>query len=355
MAEPGSLRRVLRRAFGSALPIVCSFGLSMAAADAQQPVPGEPDRPNGFVLEPLTVPRASVVEGGPARDAIRSVDAPRFVPPAEARWVAADTPIIGVATEGRALAYPVHLMEWHQVVNERVGDASWLVVYDPLTDVAGAWRSNATPAPDSFGVSGLLDGFGFLLFDRATSSLWSPLSGRAISGPRAGEGLVPMRVRVETMARWLARHPDTLVLALPDRDRIDYRLSPYSSYWISDDVPLAVTDRDDRFHPKEVVLGVEAGGRSRAYIASIVTRAGGRIVDEFASQRIRIEYDGESGTFSYDAPEAIRVQSAYWFAWKNRHPATDIWREDLAGAPIGGLPNRTPDGVREPDPRTPAP
>lgn len=326
----------------------------MVTANAQ-PLPVVPDRPNGFVLEDLTVPRASVVEGGPVRDAIRSVDAPRFVSPDEARWVAADTPIIGVAMDGKARAYPVHLMEWHQIVNERVENSSWIVVYDPLTDIAGAWRSNSTRSPDSFGVSGLLDGFGFLLFDRATSSLWSPLSGRAISGPRAGEELVPIRVRVETMGRWLARHPDTLVLALPDRDHIDYRLSPYSSYWVSEDVPLALTARDDRFHPKEVVLGVEWGDRSRAYIASIVTRAGGRIVDELGSQRIRIAYDGASGTFFYEAPEEIRVQSAYWFAWKNSHPSTDIWREDLAGAPISELPNQAPDRARPPSPRAPEP
>jgi len=317
--------------------MVCLLGQPVNAS-GEQPEPAGGDRPNGFVLDDLRVDRETVVEGGPARDAIRSVDAPRFVAPDEARWVTADTPVIGVATSGRVRAYPVHLMEWHQIVNERIDESDLIVTYDPLTDMAAAWRSEAGPTRDGFGVSGLLDRNGFLIYDRATSSLWSPISGRAISGARAGQSLASQPVRVETMARWLARHPDTLVLALPDRDRIDYRLSPYSRYWTSEEVPLAVANRDDRFHPKEVVLGVESQGRFRAYLGSIVTRAGGRIVDDFASQRIRIAYDGESGTFSYDAPEDVTVRSAYWFAWKNLHPETDIWREGLAdsGRPTDG-------------------
>lgn len=284
----------------------------------------------GFVLEDLRVARDEVVPGGPGRDDIRSVDAPRFAPIDEARWVRADTPVIGVSVGDTARAYPVHVMEWHQVVNDRFGDVPVVVTYDPITDLAGAWRWPSGVPADTFGVSGLLDRDGFLLYDRGTSSLWSSATGRAISGARAGQALRPLRVRVETLARWLERHPDTRVLALPERRRIDYRRSPYSAYWISEAIPLAVRARDDRFHPKEVVLGVEHGDRSRAYVGSILTRAGGRIVDDFASHRLRIAYMGDSGTFVFEAPEEIRVRSAYWFAWKSLHPDTEIWGEDLA-------------------------
>jgi hypothetical protein len=158
------------------------------------------------------------------------------------------------------------------------------------------------------------------------------VTGEAVAGPRAGERLVPLPVQVEALRRWAARHPDTEVLALPDRARIDYRRSPYSAYWVSDTFPLAVRARDARFHPKQLVLGVELGPRSRAYVATAVNRAGGRIVDEFASRRIRVEYDAASGTFSYEAPPDVRVRSAYWFAWKSLHPDTEVWGPEL-GSP----------------------
>jgi hypothetical protein len=304
--------------------------------------PSEPDAaPNGFALDDLRVPRGEVVEGGPPRDGIRSVDAPSFAEADEARWVRPDTPVIGVAVGKTARAYPVHLMEWHQVVNDRFGEQAVVVTYDPITDLAGAWKAPADLGPDGFGVSGLLDRDGFLLYDRRTESLWSSVTGRAISGPRAGDRLEAIPLRVEAMVRWVSRHPDTRVLALPDRRRIDYRRSPYEAYWTSEAVPLDVRASDARFHPKEVVLGVEHDGRARAYLGSILTLAGGRIVDEFAGRRLRIAYDGPAGTFVFEAPDDVVVRSAYWFAWKSLHPDTEIWGEHLL--------DRSPEGPAPPD------
>ena len=126
---------------------------------------------------------------------------------------------------------------------------------------------------------------------------------------------------------WFQRHPDTLVLARPERKRIDYRHSPYEVYWVSEDIPFEVAARDDRYHPKEVVVGVEVDGKRRAYLGSILTAEGGRIIDELQGHRIRIAYDSESGTFQWEVPEAATVTEAYWFAWKHFHPETEIWHD----------------------------
>ena len=83
---------------------------------------------NGFSLEKLVVPRDSILAGGPPRDGIRSVDSPEFVPAAEAGWVKGTTPVIGVVLKGEARAYPTHLLEYHQVVNDLLGEV-------PVTDV----------------------------------------------------------------------------------------------------------------------------------------------------------------------------------------------------------------------------
>ena len=89
---------------------------------------------------------------------------------------------------------------------------------------------------------------------------------------------------------------------------------------------MQVDARDDRYHPKEVALGVERNGRTRVYLGSILTAEGGRIVDEFEGRRIRVAYDSKSGTFLWEAPDDVRVTDAYWFAWKSFHPDTEIWR-----------------------------
>ncbi|MBW2231441.1 MAG: DUF3179 domain-containing protein [Deltaproteobacteria bacterium] len=303
---------------------VLAAGAAISAGEGAQRAASASEL-NGFSLAGLTAPREQLIAGGPARDGIHSVDAPRFAAPEDARWVRADTPVIGVALGGVAHAYPVHVMEYHQVVNDVIGGVPVVVTYDPITDMAAAWRARSGEEALVFGVSGLVYRSSFVLYDRQRESLWSPFDGRALSGPLAGDQLSAVRSRVEPMAVWLAREPGTRVLELPERMKVDYRHSPYSAYWASKDVPFPLDTTDDRFHAKELVLGVEAEGRARAYIGSVLTGAGARIVDDIGAARIRIEYDGSTGTFRYQAPESVRVTSGYWFAWKNLHPDTEVW------------------------------
>jgi len=181
-----------------------------------------------------------------------------------------------------------------------------------------------------FGVSGLIYQSNFVLYDLETESLWSQLRGEAIAGPLAGGRLERVVARQEPLGAWLLRHPDSKVLVRPLPRRIDYRYSPFSAYWVSETVPFPVAAEDSRYHPKEVVLGVELDGAERAYLGSILTAAGGRIVDDFRGHKIRVAYDGESGTFAWEGPAALRFTDAYWFAWKAFHPETEIWRSDAS-------------------------
>ena len=205
------------------------------------------------------MPRDLVRAGGPARDQIRSVDAPRFVAAGAAPWMPPEVAVIGLERGGEARAYPVHLVERHQIVNDVIGSEPVAVVYDPLAGQPSAFLRRAGDRTLSFGVSGLVYNGAFLLFDRETESLWSAFLGRAVAGPLAGRSLERVRVRQETAAAWTARFPETKVLAPPDPERIDYRYSPYSSHWVTNEIPFPVAARDERFHAKELVLGVADG------------------------------------------------------------------------------------------------
>lgn len=300
------------------------------------------DELNGFSLEKLVVPRESVRGGGPERDRIHSVDAPEFVPPPEAHWSPPGAPVVGLALGGSARAYPVHLLEYHQVVNDELEGVPVAVSFDPLSGIPRAWRREVDGRVLEFGVSGLLHDGQYLLYDRQTESLWAHYTGRAVAGPLAGKGLAGLQVRQEPLGVWFQRHPATVVLARPEPRRIDYRHSPYEVYWVTADVPFDLPARDDRYHPKEVVLGVEVDGRHRAYLGSILTAEGGRIVDEIAGRKIRVAYDSESATFQWEAPDDVAVTDAYWFAWKSFHPDTDVWHDTPAGS---GWKNEGPAGA----------
>ena len=282
---------------------------------------------NGFLIERHAVPRDQILAGGPPRDGIRSVDEPSFVAPREASWVAPTTPVLGVAIGGEARAYPVHVIEYHQVVNDELAGVPVVVTFDPLTGTPRAYRRRVDGRSLQFGVSGLVYTSNFLLYDRQSESLWSQFLGTAISGPLARRTLERVRIRQEPFALWLKRHPNTRVLARPAPKHIDYRYSPFTTYWVTRKIPFPVPATDHRYHPKEVMLGVEVNDRQRAYLGSLLTAAGGRIVDEFQGRKIRISYDTQLNTFSWEAPDDARVTDAYWFAWKAFHPDTEIWND----------------------------
>jgi hypothetical protein len=282
---------------------------------------------NGFDVDGATVPRRAIVAGGPGRDGIRSVDAPEFAPAGEASWVAAETPVLGVEAGSEARIYPVHLLEYHQIVNDVLGGVPVAITYDPLSAAPLAFRRTVAGRTLSFGVSGLLYNSNFLMYDRETESLWSQFTGAAIAGPLAGKTLERIRVRQETTAARLAAHPGSGVLTRPDRFRIDYGYSPFSAYMIADTIPFPVNAEDRRYHAKELVVGARVNGKTRAYLGSLVTKAGGSIEDEFEGRAIRVRYDPEAAVFTWDAPDDVEITEAYWFAWKAFHPETRIWSD----------------------------
>lgn len=315
----------MERSQGSAL--LALLAVLLVGAD-QKDGPATPSDPlNGFKLEKPTVPPASIRSGGPDRDSVRSVQLPSFVSPEDAAWVVAQNPVLGLELDGEARVYPVHLMEWHQVVNDVVGEVPVAVTYDPLAGSPIAFRRKIADRTLTFGVSGLVYNASALLYDRETESLWAPLRGEAIAGELAGTKIERVIVRQEPLGAWLERAPDSLVLVRPEVRRIDYRYSPFSSYWIEDRIPYAVAAKDERFHAKELVLGVVAAGKARAYLGSLLTAAGGKVSDEFQGRPIRIRYDSDLSLFAWEVPGDVEVTEAYWFSWKAFHPDTEIWHD----------------------------
>ena len=70
---------------------------------------------------------------GVGKDTIDSVDQPQFVavddPRLAERGVTRETEVLGVAIDGTARAYPVALMDMHEVVNDRFGERAYAVLW----------------------------------------------------------------------------------------------------------------------------------------------------------------------------------------------------------------------------------
>lgn len=99
---------------------------------------------NGFDLCGALVPVEAIEQGGPPRDGIPSIDRPRFVGAGSSGLREGDR-VLGLARGGLARAYPVRILNWHEVVNDRLGSEAVVVTYCPLCGTGMAFDAGFAP------------------------------------------------------------------------------------------------------------------------------------------------------------------------------------------------------------------
>lgn len=83
----------------------------------------------GFELDKTIIPRDEILSGGPPRDGIPAIMAPKFNPAEEAILMEAEYPVIGVQIGDQARAYPIRILNWHEVVNDTVAGVPIVVTF----------------------------------------------------------------------------------------------------------------------------------------------------------------------------------------------------------------------------------
>lgn len=285
---------------------------------------------NGFDVTNASISTLAIQRGGPPKDGIPAIDQPKFVSAAQARLADTDR-ILGVTLNGIARAYPVRILNWHEVVNDRFGERAIAVNYCPLCGTGMAFEARTGAKVLSFGVSGLLYNSDVLLYDRQTQSLWSQILQTAISGPLLGSKLRAVPLTHTSWADWRARHPATQVLSTDTGFTRDYTRDPYAGYEQVQSLMFEVQHRDERFALKEWVLGIELGGRAKAYPFSVLARrvdAKGELVDTLGGKRLRLRYNAaHRSAEAFDAEgQPLPSLTAFWFAWVAFHPRTEVLR-----------------------------
>ena len=285
---------------------------------------------NGFDLAGASVPVEEILPGGPPRDGIPAIDKPGFETPEDAdAWLRPDDYVIGVVRGDIRRAYPLRILNWHEVVNDRYEDEAIVVTYCPL---CGTGIVFALPEPEAggFGVSGLLYNSDLLLYDRKTESLWSQILGRAVTGKRLDEELVAIPARQTTWEQWRRLHPTTEVLSRATGAQRNYDHDPYAGYADSDSVffPLRHRPPADGLHPKERVLGLVFEGAAKAYpFSSLASYNQSQFPDAIGGTDVVIHWDTTSGMAWATDAAGVELASVdgYWFAWHAFHPGTEVF------------------------------
>lgn len=263
-------------------------------------------------------------------DCIPSIDQPKFISADEAsEWLKAEDMVFGIDLDGVQRAYPQKILNWHEIVNDKINDQAIVLTFSPLSGSALAFERKVDEVITEFGISGYLYNNNSLIYDRYEGNLWQQVSGEALSGPAAerNEKLTSLPIISVSWEKWLAKHPQSEVLSRENGLDANYNISPYNNYESTDRIHYPVTNFNDDIPIKTAIYGIELNDQSKAYTLEALEREG-TIQDQIADTPIEIslEESGKVSVKNLENGEEIQAIRLFWFAWFAFHPNTELYQ-----------------------------
>jgi hypothetical protein len=207
------------------------------------------------------VPLSQFRSGGPGKDGIPALDHPRFAPASSVNWLAPREPVIELGVGREVRAYPLQILVWHEIANDRVGGVPVAVTFCPLCNTAIAFDRRVEGRTLSFGTTGNLRNSDLVMYDRQTESWWQQFGGEALAGRYTGTKLRQLPARIVAWRDFERQHPHGLVLTRKTGFSRPYGENPYSGYDDISSPPFfgAAHADDKRLQPKERVVFIDRG------------------------------------------------------------------------------------------------
>ncbi len=319
-----------------------------------------------FDKQPKTSIRLDEIRwGGVRRDGIPPLKNPKMIAAAEANWLGANDVVFGVAIDGDVRAYPKRILAWHEMVKDRIAGRELNGVYCTLCGSMILYDSTVNGVHHELGTSGFLYRSNKLMYDQATKSMWSTLTGTPVVGSLVGQGieLRVLHVVTTTWQEWRKRHPQTTVLSLETGHLRDYREgAAYRNYFATDRLMFGVPKLDRRLPNKAEVLALrfadvpgeplaisadflrrntlhharigshqmlvltDASGANRVYASGSVRFISWNLVDQVIDSqggRWRVSEDALIGP-SGQSLARLPAHRAFWFGWYAAYPHTRL-------------------------------
>ena len=223
--------------------------------------------------------------GGVVKDGIPALTNPDLIAAARATYLTGEDLVFGVAINGDVRAYPLRILDWHEMFNDVIGGVPVSLAYCTLCG-SGILFETTIPGGNEafvFGSSGFLYRSNKLMYDTATNSLWNQFTGRPVVGALSGSG-IELKTRPVVITRWAdwrERHPATKVLSLDTGHRRDYRPGqPYGDYFASPDLMFPTNVDQSKLKQKDFVFALRSSGTEKAW--PLARFQGGAVINDRA-------------------------------------------------------------------------
>lgn len=220
-------------------------------------------------------PLDEIIEGGPGRDGIRSIDQPKFVSTKNASaWLNGREPVVAFTSGNYAKAYPLQILMYHEIVNDELNDLSVAITYCPLCNAAMVFDRYYQGEKLEFGTTGKVHTSNLVMYDRQSESWWLQFSGEGVVGKHTGAELKLLPSQIVSFKQFKKAYPNGKVLSKKTGFDKKYGVNPYTSY-DSLKTPMAWFFRkpvDTRLPAMERVLGVIVEDKVKAYPFSVLNK-----------------------------------------------------------------------------------
>ena len=232
------------------------------------------------------------------------------------------------------------------------------------------WEATVKGQKLNFHLAGI-NNQNFIMRDDETGTWWQQVTGEAILGPLKGERLRPVAHDELTFQTWRSERPTGRVL------RPDERIAKEGKYFPADweervaKAPVVTpAGPNEPLAPREIVVGIEAGGASKAYPLAalrkqspVVDALGGlpliivvgedgesvrafeasvdgsrveffvkpdarplRMIDAATGSEWDFEGRAREGAHAGKQLRKLAILKDYWFDWKNYHAGTAVYK-----------------------------
>ncbi|MFK7870957.1 MAG: DUF3179 domain-containing (seleno)protein [Roseobacter sp.] len=260
---------------------------------------------------------------------IPAIDNPETSSADEATWLKDSDIVFGIEVNGEYRAYPRRIMEVREMVNDTLGGRDLGIPYCTLCGAAQAYFTDALPLGVKRPVlrtSGLLSRSNKVMFDINTYSVFDTFLGHAVTGPLAAKNVQLKQATVVTTdwGTWKKEHPTTTVLL----ERYALGRDPDFRNGRDANGPIfPVGDVDPRLSVHEDIIGVvTASGQPVAFQRSTAFVALQR-GDEITFENVRLKLDAGGIRAVGDDGSDLGSHQAFWFAWSQFYPTTEVWRQ----------------------------
>ncbi|MDT8347932.1 MAG: DUF3179 domain-containing protein [Flavobacteriaceae bacterium] len=194
------------------------------------------------------------------RDRITPIDEPKYWNKVEAsNYYYSHEPVMAFVADGKAKAYPLSVLMFHEIVNDQVGGVYFSATYCPLCNATLVFNRKLTYDGKEhlldFGTSGMLRNSDLVMWDRQTETWWQQITGEGLVGELAGAQLEILPSQLISFNDFFKAYPEGEILAFPNPEG-KYGENPYNKYDSSEKPFLFEGDIDERLPATARVVNV---------------------------------------------------------------------------------------------------